>query len=177
MIRLSIAALTALLLAGWGGEASARQTRLGIDITALGLIPLAEHERIAGPGMGALAGIEGEASPGFGLTLRGGYISQMARGGYTREMIPILGGIKLTSYSSSIYLAGEAGRVNIRDEYTGDALVPGEDRRNTKTAWGVGIGSAADRLDLRLSFHVWNTDKMSESMTVGISLAFLILGS
>lgn len=177
MNRYLVATLAAMLFLGWSGEVSARQTQLGFDVTALGLMPLGDHERIAGPGLGVLAGVEGEAAPGFGLTLRGGYISQMTRGDYTRAMVPILGGVKLTTYSSNLYLAGEAGRVSIRDEYTGPSATPGSDTRTSKTAWGVGIGSASDRLDLRLSFHVWNTDRMSESMTIGISLGFLIVGS
>jgi hypothetical protein len=33
-----------------------------------------------------------------------------------------------------------------------------------------------DRLDLRASVHVWDADKPRETLTIGISLAFLLLG-
>lgn len=177
MPRFFIAIIAALLLSGWGTEADARRTEFGIDVAALGFLALGDHERIAGPGLGALVGLEAEVTPGIGLTVRGGHIQQMTRGDYTRSMRPVLGGFKLTSYSSPFYFAGEAGRAHVRDDYKGDALLPGPDRRVWKTAWGGGVGAAADRLDLRLSFHVWNADRMSESMTIGISLGFLIVGS
>jgi hypothetical protein len=122
-----------------------------------------------------LGGLEAEAFPGLGLTVRSGYISHMERGGYTSKLVPILGGVKLTSYSSSFYIAGEAGRVSIRDEYTGTDPA-GMNKKTSKTAWGFGLGSAADRLDLRISLHVWDAGKTAESITIGVSLAFLILG-
>lgn len=164
--------LVSLLLAP---GASARQTQLGVDLAVLGLFPVGAYDDETGPAMGALAGIEAEVFPGMALTVRSGYISHMERSDYSRNVIPILGGLKLTTYSSSLYLAGEAGRARLRDEYRGDVSST-PDNESTKTAWSIGLGSAADVLDMRVSLFVWDAANFRETMTIGVSLAFLFWG-
>ena len=170
----SVFVMTALCLLA-PGRTEARQTQMGLDVAVLGLLPAGSYADATGPALGVLGGLETEVTPGIGLTVRSGYIGHMERDDFSRTVVPILGGLKLTSYSSAIYLAGEAGRAWFRDEYRGDVPLV-EDRRNTKTAWGVGIGAAADALDVRLSFHVWDAANLRETMTVGVSLAFLVFG-
>jgi hypothetical protein len=173
MKRLPVFALFVLILGGSG--ALARQTQLGVDVVAIGLLPMGSYKDGTGPALGGLVGLESEAFPGFGLTIRGGYIEHMPRADFTRQLIPVLGGFKLTSYSSSLYAAAEAGRVSIRDIYSGDDDLV-ENSKKTKTAWGVGFGSAADQLDLRLSLHVWDASHAKQTMTVALSLGILIFG-
>jgi hypothetical protein len=173
MIKVRALAFLSLVLLMY--PAAARQTQMGMDIVGVGLFPSGTYEDVTGPALGILAGVEGEAFPGLGLTLRGGYLGHMERNDYSRVLVPILGGVKITSYSSSFYAAAEAGRVSIRDEYMGnDPLV--KNIRGSKTSWSVGLGSAADRLDLRLSLYAWDAAHWRETMTIGLSLGFLVLG-
>jgi hypothetical protein len=165
-----------LLLALGAGSAHAWQEPFAVDVTGIGLIPSSTYKQSVGPGLGALAGFELEASPSIALTGRGGYISHMQRGDYGRSLVPILGGLKFTSYGTSLYIAGEAGRVRVRDRYEGDDTTV-SDRRAIKTAWGLGVGSAVDRLDLRVSMHVWDAAKASDNVTIDVSLAFMLFGS
>jgi hypothetical protein len=173
MTRLPTLALIVLVFGG--GAVFARQTQVGLDLAVMGLIPSGDYEDVTGPAIGGLGGLELEAFPGLALTIRGGYFGHMERRDYTRELIPIMGGVKVTSYSSSFYAAVEGGRVSIRDQYSGDDPL-GEDEKRSKTAWGFGFGSAADQLDLRLSLHFWDAANMKESVTIGLSLAFLLWG-
>lgn len=173
--RLSLPVFVAALCLLAAGRSEARQTQMGFDVAVLGLLPLGSYADATGPGLGVLGGLETELRPGVGLTVRSGYIGHMERDDYSRNVVPVLGGLKLTSYSSAVYIAGEAGRAWFRDQYRGDLPLV-DDRRNTKTAWGVGIGAAADALDLRVSFHVWDAANMRETMTLGVSLAFLVFG-
>lgn len=167
----------ALALLVFGGSAvHARQTAFGVDIAGIGLLAVGDHKDAVGPALGVLGGVEFEASPGLAVTFRSGYIAHTERKAYSRELVPFLGGLKVTSYSSPFYAAAEAGRVKIRDVYEGDLSLPDRDTR-IKTAWGVGFGSASDRLDLRLSLHFWDASHMSESATIGLSLALLLIGA
>jgi hypothetical protein len=86
-----------------------------------------------------------------------------------------LGGLKLISQSTSLYAAGEAGLAFIRDKHTGSD--PSGSNRNFSTnAWGAGLGSAIDARDLRVSVHVWDADRPRATMTIGLSMAFLLTG-
>lgn len=154
----------------------ARQTVFGIDVAGLGIMPTASYKDVTGPALGVLGGFELETVPSFALTGRGGYISHMRRDDFSRTLVPILGGIKITSYNTSLYAAGEVGRVSIRDRYDGDDPAI-ESRRATRTAWGVGFGSAVERLDLRFSLHAWDANHVGQNMTIGVSLAYLLLGT
>lgn len=170
-----LAALAFIALAVLVGPASARQESFGVDVTGLGVIPLKHYEPSVGPALGGLVGFELEAFPSFSITGRGGYIAHTRRDDFSRSLVPILGGLKITSYDSPLYVAGEVGRVKVRDRYDGSDSSVG-DRRATRTAWGVGVGSAVDRLDLRVSMHFWDAANLRKSAALDVSLAFLLLG-
>jgi hypothetical protein len=170
-------ALTLLILVlSMAGGLHARQEAFAIDVVGIGLVPAASYKSDVGPGLGALVGFELETVPSFALTGRGGYIGHMGRNEYSRSVVPILGGLKITSYNSSLYIAGEIGRASIRDGYDGSDSTF-SDRRASRTAWGIGFGSAVDRLDLRFSLHAWDAEKPRDSMTIGLSIGFLLLSS
>jgi hypothetical protein len=155
--------------------AHARQSVFAIDVAPTVLVPSSEYRKSVGFGFGALGGFELETIPSFSLTGRSGYILHVERNDHSRSIVPLLGGLKISSYSSSLYAAGEGGLAYVRDKYTSaDSL--GVDRKETRNAWGVSVGSAVDRHDLRFSVHVWDADRIRKSMTFSISIAFLIFG-
>jgi len=169
---LALPLVLGVLVAG----AHARQESFAVDVTGMGTLPLKHYQPSVGPALGGLVGFELEAFPSFSLTGRGGYIVHTRRDDFSRSLVPILGGLKITSYDSPLYVAGEVGRVSVRDRYDGsDSTL--KDGRATRTAWGVGVGSAVERLDLRVSMHFWDAARLRRSATLDISLAFLLLGS
>ncbi len=156
----------------FAATAAAREPGFAFDAVAIGLLPSREYKEHVSPALGALAGFELAVFPPLSLTARSGYIAHFKRNDSWRSLVPALGGAKLVSYTTSLYLAGEAGPVLMRDNYLGDDAARAS-RSATTTAWGAGLGSAIDNKDLRFSVHVWDASRPRESLTFGVSLAVL----
>jgi hypothetical protein len=163
--------ITTLVLLLSVGAAFAQEPRIGVGIAGVGRMPLGDTRDVAEFGFGGLAGIEMGTYPGVAITARSGFIQHMEHDDYTVKLIPIMGGAKFNAGESGIYLAGELGAVITRLDYDG-ATIFDEDVDETNFGWGVGVGSMAGPIDIRISFDVWDAGRMQETMTVGLSLGF-----
>ena len=166
-----LALMLPLLLAG---VAPARDG-LGFDAVLIGAFPVQGYKQTVSPGGGVLAGFELPIFSPLSLTARSGAVAHLTRKDSWRLQVPAFAGAKLISQSTSLYLSGEAGPVLTRDNYTGDDSARSS-HSTRPIAWGLGIGSAIDEHDLRISLHFWDSDHPRETMTFGISLAILYLG-
>jgi hypothetical protein len=169
-VALSLVAAFAVVEASAASRESAN-----LDVVAIGMMPFSDYKETVSPALGAIAGLELPIFSPISLTARSGYIAHFKRKNSWRSLVPAFGGVKLNSYATTMYLAGEAGPVLTRDNYTGDDPARSS-ASSTPIAWGVGIGSAVDEHDLRFSLHVWDSKHPGESITFGISLAILFFG-
>lgn len=175
MVHARAFAVSLLVAALAGGASASSRESANFDVVAIGLLPAGDYKQSVNPGLGALAGLELPLFSPISLTARSGYLAHFAHKGSWRSLVPALGGVKLNSYLTSFYIGGEAGPVWIRDNYTGDD--PARSSASKRPiAWGVGLGSAVDEHDLRISLHVWDSAHPRESLTFGISLAVLFFG-
>ncbi len=177
MKRIFIAGMTMLALCGGAALAQEGRPGFGVGVAATGQLPVGDYADVAGFGIGGLAGIEMGMNPGLALTARVGYIQHLEKEeddeNFKVRHIPILGGVKFMIPETPVYLAGEVGAVMSRAEV--DIPILGTDTESeTNLGWGVGLGTAAGPLDLRLSWHTWDAGNMAESMTIGLSLGFTV---
>ena len=166
---LSAALLAASLTAAPAFAQDEPMPRFGVGIAALAQMPVGDLSNWAGPGFGGLAGVEVGTYPGIAITARSGYIQHLEKENNKVSYIPILGGAKINS--GPVYLAGEIGAAITEQDNTEDSIFD-EDVNETNLAWGVGVGTNAGPLDVRLSFHTWDADDMDEAMTIGLSIGF-----
>jgi hypothetical protein len=147
----------------------------GFDVVMAGVFPMRDYKETVSPGAGLLGGVELPILPPLSITARVGSVIHFPRKDTWRLQLPAFAGAKLTSEPTSLYIAGEGGPVITRDYYRGDDSTR-TGRSRTPIAWGVGVGSAIEEHDIRIAFHVWDSNHPKETLTFSLSLAILYFG-
>jgi len=163
---------SAFLILLAGAPVMAQEGGLGVTAAVMAVFPSGRFDQSVATGFGGLAGVE-LAGEGIGLTARSGYIQLGERHDVTQTMIPILGGLKLSTDDGAVYVVGELGAILTQRESSGSIPAAG-DGNKTNPGWGIGVGSSPGPLDLRFSFNVWDARHLQESMAVGLSFGIIL---
>jgi opacity protein-like surface antigen len=154
-------------------------TRYALGADFIAQSPVGDFGDVAGFGVGGLLRYEHHlARSPLALTARGGYIWHMEQetGAVTSNLsqVPLLAGFKYSLSGAPVYVGADAG-VSVRMI---DTEGPGVDESDTETtfAWSAGAGYELGPVDIRLAFYFADGVKMSESMSVGVSLGYNFMG-